>query len=248
MEQMPLEIGALKNLIGKTDPVIVEVGANVGQTTEEFLREMPMARIYCFEPEPRAIAKFKSRIDSPNVKLFECAVGNQNGFVTFNQSSGGPEEDWNQSGSIRKPKLHAEVWPWVKFETQIEVAITRLDDWARTENISAVDLIWADTQGAEIDLIEGGLSVLRNTRFLYTEYGAQEWYEGQISLDEMCAALEKIDFNLIRLFQIDALFSNRALNKSIFDVAGGAIESRRNAPCPCGSGRKFKHCHGKLSS
>jgi preprotein translocase subunit SecA len=21
--------------------------------------------------------------------------------------------------------------------------------------------------------------------------------------------------------------------------------SARNAPCPCGSGRKFKHCHGK---
>jgi preprotein translocase subunit SecA len=20
----------------------------------------------------------------------------------------------------------------------------------------------------------------------------------------------------------------------------------RNAPCPCGSGKKYKHCHGKL--
>jgi preprotein translocase subunit SecA len=20
----------------------------------------------------------------------------------------------------------------------------------------------------------------------------------------------------------------------------------RNAPCPCGSGRKFKHCHGRI--
>jgi preprotein translocase subunit SecA len=20
----------------------------------------------------------------------------------------------------------------------------------------------------------------------------------------------------------------------------------RNAPCPCGSGKKFKHCHGRL--
>jgi preprotein translocase subunit SecA len=22
----------------------------------------------------------------------------------------------------------------------------------------------------------------------------------------------------------------------------------RNEPCPCGSGKKFKHCHGALSS
>jgi preprotein translocase subunit SecA len=21
----------------------------------------------------------------------------------------------------------------------------------------------------------------------------------------------------------------------------------RNAPCPCGTGRKYKHCHGKLN-
>ena len=29
---------------------------------------------------------------------------------------------------------------------------------------------------------------------------------------------------------------------------GAAItDARRNAPCPCGSGLKFKHCHGKLS-
>ncbi|MGZ8307124.1 MAG: SEC-C metal-binding domain-containing protein, partial [Allosphingosinicella sp.] len=21
----------------------------------------------------------------------------------------------------------------------------------------------------------------------------------------------------------------------------------RNAPCPCGSGQKFKHCHGQLA-
>jgi 2-O-methyltransferase len=248
MERGAIEIRALKQLVGKIDPVIVEVGANVGQTTEQFLREMPMARIYCFEPDPRAIAKFKDRIRSPNVKLFECAVGKDNGFVSFNQSSGeGVAKDWDQSGSIRRPKLHSKTWPWVKFETKIEVPITRLDDWARIENISSVDLVWADTHGAESDLIEGGLSVLRNTRFLYTEYGAEEWYEGQISLDAMCDALEAVDLRLIRLFSMDALFSNQQLNTSIFDSEQGTIQSRRNALCPCGSGQKFKDCHGKSS-
>jgi preprotein translocase subunit SecA len=29
---------------------------------------------------------------------------------------------------------------------------------------------------------------------------------------------------------------------------GGAVEppASRNAPCPCGSGKKYKHCHGQL--
>jgi preprotein translocase subunit SecA len=27
-------------------------------------------------------------------------------------------------------------------------------------------------------------------------------------------------------------------------AAGSATEPARNQPCPCGSGRKYKHCHG----
>jgi FkbM family methyltransferase len=232
----------LKALIGKDDPVIIELGANVGQTTEEFLREMANAKIYCFEPDPRAILKFKSRISSPRVKLFECAVGNENGHVTFNQSSGeGPARDWNQSGSIRKPKRHLETWPWVKFEGQIEVPILRLDDWALRESIGAVDLVWADVQGAESDLIMGGRSVLSNTRFFYTEYGAAEWYEGQISLDGICDALAETGLLLFRKFPMDALFFNKNLN----DIGSMGSAVRRNALCPCGSGLRYKHCHGK---
>jgi preprotein translocase subunit SecA len=33
------------------------------------------------------------------------------------------------------------------------------------------------------------------------------------------------------------------------DAEGGVVEApiSRNAPCPCGSGRKYKHCHGQLA-
>jgi preprotein translocase subunit SecA len=27
----------------------------------------------------------------------------------------------------------------------------------------------------------------------------------------------------------------------------GALRVGRNDPCPCGSGKKFKHCHGQLA-
>jgi preprotein translocase subunit SecA len=33
------------------------------------------------------------------------------------------------------------------------------------------------------------------------------------------------------------------------DAEGGVVEApiSRNAPCPCGSGKKYKHCHGQLA-
>jgi preprotein translocase subunit SecA len=30
-------------------------------------------------------------------------------------------------------------------------------------------------------------------------------------------------------------------------AAGEDPQVGRNDPCPCGSGKKFKHCHGQLS-
>jgi preprotein translocase subunit SecA len=30
-------------------------------------------------------------------------------------------------------------------------------------------------------------------------------------------------------------------------IAGGVPKVGRNDPCPCGSGKKYKQCHGKLA-
>ena len=36
------------HLIGKLDPIILEIGANCGQSTLTFMEQMPNATIYCF--------------------------------------------------------------------------------------------------------------------------------------------------------------------------------------------------------
>ena len=209
-ENGAITVREIKYLVGKPNPVILEIGANIGQTTLDFLKEIPESTIYCFEPDPRAIAAFKKNIHHPNVHLIESAVGNQNGTIVFHQSSGVDEyADWNQSGSIRKPKDHTKIWPKVTFDQSIEVPIIRLDDWAKSLEIPLIDFIWADTQGAESDLILGGLETLKRVRYLYTEYGFQELYDGQVSLQEIDALLT--EFSISRVFDWDALFENIAL-------------------------------------
>jgi 2-O-methyltransferase len=213
----PITAGAMsardiRQCVGKEDPIIVEVGANCGQTTVEMLKEMPRATIYAFEPDPRAIEKFRAAVKHPNVHLFECAIGAVNGSVEFNQSSGGESlpdytQGWDQSGSIRRPRSHLEVWPWVKFEKKITVPIMTLDAWSDQHRIARADFIWADVQGAESDLVEGAARFLRSSRYFYTEYSDEEWYEGQISL---AGLIEKLpDFDLVMRYQMDALFQNR---------------------------------------
>jgi hypothetical protein len=99
-----------------------------------------------------------------------------------------------------------QIWPWVKFDTQIEVPIVTLDSWAEAPGVDEVDFIWADVQGAESDLVDGASRILRTARYFYTEYSNNECYEGQIILAALAAKLP--DFRLVRRYESDVLFRN----------------------------------------
>lgn len=209
-----LDLDELVLLLGKDDPVIVEIGCNNGSHTVQFLERFPRARIYGFEPDPRAAADFKKRLGhDPRVRLYEVAIAAQDGEADFFMSDTHPEagipRSWYDSGSIRRPKKHLEVFPWVTFPRTIRVPTCRLDTWYQQNGIETIDFIWADVQGAEVDLIQGGLQALANTRYFYTEYANTELYEGQINLAQLLRLLP--DFQLVYRFRGDVLLKNKRL-------------------------------------
>jgi FkbM family methyltransferase len=139
-------------LIGSDARVILEIGAHHGEHTVAFYKIFPNATIYAFEPDPRAIAKFKANISNPRIRLFESAIGVKDGKTKFHLSSGLPPnispaeaayypQGWDQSGSLRTPKTHRTKWPWCKFDSTITVKVQSLDSWARKHGIGAVEFI-----------------------------------------------------------------------------------------------------------
>src|SRR3954468_5873178 len=128
----PGEITAdtLQRLIARRDPLILDIGCNDGSHTRWFLKIFRRARIYGFEPDPRARRRFRENIQHHRVVLLEFALAAEDGETEFHASSGQHPDprfdgvfvkDWDYSGSIRKPKLHLQVYPWVKFESTIIV-------------------------------------------------------------------------------------------------------------------------------
>jgi FkbM family methyltransferase len=205
----PLTHEEIAALINKSDPTILEIGCNDGADTLTFLRVLPQAKIYCFEPDPRAIRRFKKKLGSQldKVKLFEIAISNQTGPISFHSSSGGDlPGGWDLSGSIRRPKNHLSEHPWVKFDNIITVRTCRLDDWCADNDIKQVDFIWMDVQGAEGDVIKGASKTLQKTRFLYTEYNNNELYEGQPSLKILLALLPS--FKVVTRYPDEVLLKN----------------------------------------
>jgi FkbM family methyltransferase len=186
----------IAELIKRPKPTILEIGCNDGSDTLALLRMMPQAKIYCFEPDPRAISRFKRNLGSSldKVSLFEIAVSDRRGQIDFHSSSGGDlPNGWDQSGSIRYPKNHLREYPWVTFEKTISVSTCRLDDWCAEIGVKEVDFIWMDVQGAEGDVITGAPKILEKTRFLYTEYSDKELYSGQPSLNTLLAQLPSFE-------------------------------------------------------
>lgn len=202
--------------VGKEDPTILDIGCNDGTHTLWFLEIFTNPKIYSFEPDPRAISRFKKKVgNASNVMLFEMVLSDREGEIDFYQSGGQLDENqaqiraegWDLSGSIRQPKEHLTMHPWITFENKISVPSSTLDTWAQQQGIESIDWIWMDVQGAEIDVLRGARKTLAKTRFLYTEYNNQELYEGQVNLKNLLKYLS--DFKVVIRYPDDILLSNK---------------------------------------
>jgi len=211
------DVHRLPRLLGKPNPVILEIGCNDGTDTRQFLRLFDAPKIYVFEPEPRAVASFRRNIQDDRVTLFEMAISDVDGTIEFHPSGGIPSPEWKDakpdgwdfSGSIKQPKEHLSVHPWCEFADPVAVRSMTLDTWSTEHGVGGIDFIWADVQGAEAEVIRGGGQTLQRTRYFYTEYSNQELYQGQITLPEMERLLP--NFRIVEKFANDVLFENSTL-------------------------------------
>jgi FkbM family methyltransferase len=208
----------LLECICKPDPTILEIGCNDGGHTLWFDQMFEHPMIYCFEPDPRAIERFKKLVGQrSNINLFEIALSDHDGDITFYQSGGNRNEKysekmpkgWDASGSIRKPKDHLKLVPWVTFNQGITVKTNTLDAWCEEQGIDIIDFIWIDVQGAELDIFHGGKNAISRTRFIYTEYSNTDLYEGQSTLKQLLKHLRT--FEVIIRYPGDILLRNKQL-------------------------------------
>lgn len=206
-----LKVCEMPGLLKCNDPVILDIGANTGKHSQRFFRHFKDPTVYAFEPDARAIKIWKKTVLHSKAKLFETAVGNKDGKITFHVSSGAKSEKlpqgWHQSGSIRTPKNHLTKWPWVKFEKKVTVPIIKLDTWLAKQKLDRIDFIWADVQGAEEDLIRGASKALSMTKYFFTEYSDEEEYTGQLNLKALMKLLP--DFRIVKKYRMDVLLKRR---------------------------------------
>jgi len=201
-------------LIGSGVRHILEIGANDGEDSQRFIEAIPECMLYCFEPDPRCIEKWRLRNLPANAILDTRAVSDMDdhsGVTPFYQSGGWPPNslghgEWDKSSSLL-PILPPDKndSPWMRSPGAIEVKTVRLDTWL-TEHpeLTHIDFIWCDVQGAEPSVFRGGQRLLEITDWVYCECQKQQEYVGQPGLDEVMDSLP--GFKLVRHYGDNHLF------------------------------------------
>lgn len=200
-----------------TTAVFLEIGCHYGHDSMQLRTSFPNARIICFEPDPRNIYTFKRSGVHKHVELIEAAVSDTDGTTTMYLSGGRPAQvpknaepvGWTASSSIKKPDQVTKIYPWMNFTQTAKVTTTRLDTFCAQNNIDQIGFIWADVQGAEAEVLAGGQGALAKTKYLFTEFGFQRLYEGELGPDDILARLPG-KWDIMGRWTYDMLLKNAA--------------------------------------
>lgn len=175
------------------NPVIIDCGAHDGTDSVELARILK-GTIHAFEPVNEIFERLKKNTGSyNNIRRYQLALSDRNGTQQFFVSEGGSDA----SSSLLEPQDHLLDHPDTKFTNKIEVQSLTLDDWAKTNNIKNVDLLWLDMQGFELNMLKASVSILDTVRVIHTEISTKETYKGVSLYKEYREFLESKNFSVV---------------------------------------------------
>jgi FkbM family methyltransferase len=206
--------------------IIFDIGSRDCEQSIEFYNVFPNSKIYAFECNPNTIDLCKNNIKqySDRITLIEGAVCDYDGTITFypiNQKK--TITTWKDgnpgASSIFKSNGMYTIETYIQDE--ITTMCHRLDSVMNKYNISKVDIIWMDLQGAELLALKGLGNYLQNVKYIHTEVSYKEMYSGQVMFDELHKYILSNDFiikNNLSLtgWQEDVIYEK--INHKYFDI------------------------------
>lgn len=186
-------IGSILEIIEKylpTNPNILEAGANCGEDTVIMGNKWPSGKIFAFEPVDASFQQILEKTKSlSNVYPFKYALSDKIGKTNFYICING-----NAASSILPPKEILDSILFFDKNKPIEVPTTTIDQWALENNISHIDFMWLDMEGAELLALKSSPKILSTVKVIYTEVNYQEFREGNCFYTDIKNFLEKLGF------------------------------------------------------
>lgn len=176
---------------------VVQGGANDGEEMDSFIR-MGVENLIAFEPLTSAYKLLQERYGD-KVQCFKVGLHNKTGtanlFVTDIDGKGSSifETEWEHPEVLRN---------WNQGQAAIvgeeTIPLVRFDEWAKANpkvyDPELYDTLQLDTQGNEMEILEGMGPYLRFFKYLCIELSVTPVYKGETPGAEVAAWLKKQGF------------------------------------------------------
>lgn len=138
-----------KYLKDKINPVIIDVGANVGNYSKMIFMANQRAKILAFEPHPKTFNKLISNINSENFQAFNLGVSYLKGNLKL--------YDYGSNDGSQHASMFVDVFKDLHKKNVIsyDIEIISLDHFLNKKNISEIELLKIDTEGNEYNVLLG---------------------------------------------------------------------------------------------
>ncbi len=174
---------------------VLDIGANVGQSAEKFVRAFPQATIYSCEPVAATFAKLEARDFPDRVHRFHIALGAKEGSVKMEVVD---DEAHSVTNSIKG--LHPAAQGQA---THLEkVHITTLDAFCPENGVDRIDYLKIDTEGHDLEVLMGGAGLLASGRvgLVDVEVGMNALNEFHVPLVEVVELMARTEHYLFGLY------------------------------------------------
>jgi FkbM family methyltransferase len=203
------------------------VGAYQGEVTAQYLRMLPEADIYSFEPFPQTFeALSKKFAGNSRVHLVNSAVTARSGEAPFYVN-----EMTETNSLLPRPKDGRRYFPpGGKTRRTINVRTISLDDFCSQSQIRSPDVLKLDIQGNELEALRGAEGIIQSGKvaLIYTETTFVPHYESGVLFAALHAHLNERGFSLFNLYNLqsarfgqlrfgDAIFVSERLRRDVID-------------------------------
>ncbi len=191
----------LRNLGLRENPVIFDIGGNLGQSVREYRSLFPKAFIHSFEPDPACYAELQKVCGRDGQAIANhLGVADSVGSLELNRNSSSATNSFvplDMTSSWRASIQSVTI-------DKIEVPVTTIDAYCINNNIDCIDLLKIDTQGYEVECLSGGLTMLsqRRIKFIRVEVILASFYQRRVSFGDIENVLGKYGYVLWGIFDL----------------------------------------------
>ncbi len=194
----------------KNAKVLMDVGANIGDTALFYASINPGAAIYAFEPHPRVFKKSVENVELnnfSNIHLINSGLGEQQGIFKLYEVN---ENNAAMNRIIAEEK---------KLPYQ-EVTVQTLDRVVEERHISKIDFIKLDVEGYEHAVLLGGKNTITKSKpVMFIELDDSNLVENNSSARALIQTLQSYGYSEIyRADNLTPISVNEDFNNCHYDI------------------------------